>query len=137
MRFFSKAKDGGPASPVDAYFLFEIKWLGSVALLKFNKGGRGAFHTHAFNALTWFIKGDIIEQTLETEPGAAITAYSSRAYTRSLLPKFTPRTQCHRVFAHKTSWVFTIRGPWAKRWTEVSPQGELTTFESGRKVVGN
>jgi hypothetical protein len=28
-----KAKDGGPESPVDADFLFEIKSLGSVALM--------------------------------------------------------------------------------------------------------
>ena len=43
-RFFSKAKDGGKDSPVDGYFLIEIKWLFSVVLLKFNKGHRDNCH---------------------------------------------------------------------------------------------
>jgi len=47
MRLFQKAKDGGPESPVDGYFLIEIKSLFSIALLKFNNGGRENYHTHA------------------------------------------------------------------------------------------
>ena len=56
MRALSKTKDGGPKSSV------EIKSIGSIALLKFNKGGRKEFHTHAFNALTWFIAGSLKEE---------------------------------------------------------------------------
>ena len=56
MKLFSKCKDGGKESPVDGYFLIECKGLFSVALLKFNKGGREAYHTHAFDAYTWFLK---------------------------------------------------------------------------------
>ena len=62
MRALSKTKDGGPKSSVEAYFLFEIKSIGSIALLKFNKGGRKEFHTHAFNALTWFIASSLKEE---------------------------------------------------------------------------
>ncbi|GAG37360.1 unnamed protein product, partial [marine sediment metagenome] len=113
MRFFSKTKDGGPNSPVDAYFLFEIKWLGSVALLKFNEGGRKAYHTHAFHALTWFIKGLMFEE----EYGVGYTHYK-----RSIFPKVTPRSKNHRVVSHGTSWAFTIRGPWHKYWTETTVQ---------------
>ena len=36
MKLLNKAKDGGSESPVDAYFLFENKHVGSIALLKFN-----------------------------------------------------------------------------------------------------
>ena len=64
MRFFSKVKDGGPESTVDAYFLIEIKNWFSIALLKLHKCSRENYHSHAFNALTWFIKGDMVEHRI-------------------------------------------------------------------------
>lgn len=125
MRFFQKTKDGGPESPVDAYFLIEIKSLFSIALLKFNEGGREAFHTHAFNAFTWFISGDMFE---EQKDGTI------KKYHRSILPKITKRSNNHRVIAKENSWAFTIRGPWVDVWTEDTD--EKTTFLThGRKVV--
>lgn len=125
MRLLSKTKDGGPDSPVDAYFLFEIKNVCSLALLRFNVGGREAFHTHAFTALTWFICGDMYEETYE----GVVTKYS-----RSLLPKITKKGKNHRVRANKTSWCITIRGPWSCYWTE-DVKGVTTTFTHGRTVV--
>lgn len=125
MRLFQKAKDGGPESPVDAYFLFEIKSLMSVAILKFNQGSREAFHTHAFHALTWFIKGDLVEEDINGE---------YHIYERSLLPKVTKRSKNHRVIADKDSWCLTIRGPWCKVWTEDTDE-KTTVLTHGRKIV--
>ena len=65
MRILQKTKDGGKESTVDAYFLIELKGWFSVALLKFNKGSRVNYHSHAFDALTWFIKGDMVEFFLD------------------------------------------------------------------------
>lgn len=127
MKFLSKAKDGGLASPVDAYFLVEIKGLFSIALLKFNKGGREAFHTHAFDALTWFLCGDLVEEDISG---------TRTRYRRSFLPKVTPKSSNHRVTADRDSWCFTIRGPWCDEWTEYSPcTGYTTTFTHGRAVL--
>jgi hypothetical protein len=125
MRFLSKTKDGGSNSPVDAYFLFEIKWLGSIALLKFNKGGREEFHNHAFHALTWFLKGHLLEQDADL---------SLKEYTRSWFPKITKKSKLHRVKALRDSWCLTIRGPWEKTWYEYC-DGKKTTFTHGRKIV--
>lgn len=125
MKFFTKVKDGGPESPVDAYFLFEIKSLMSVAILKFNKGSREAFHTHAFNALTWYIKGDLVEEDINGE---------FHIYERGILPKVTKRSKNHRVIALADSWCFTIRGPWSKTWTEDTDE-KTTVLTHGRKVV--
>lgn len=125
MRIFQKAKDGGPESPVDAYFLFEFKSFGSVALLKFNQGSREAFHTHAFNAYTWFLSGDLIEEDFDG---------NFKKYQRSIFPKVTPREHNHRVHARKTSWCLTIRGPWSSTWTE-DHKGKTTTLTHGRKIV--
>lgn len=126
MRFFEKAKDGGAHSNVDAYFLIEIKSLFSIALLKFNKGTRENFHNHAFNAWTWFIKGDLVEETPISRP---------KNYRRSLLPKVTKKENMHRVIALKDSWAITLRGPWSRTWKELTPQGKTITLTHGRKVI--
>lgn len=126
MRIFSKTKDGGPGSPVTAFFLFEFKKFGSVALLRFNQGGRESFHTHAFKAWTWFLTGSMVEEKIVGE---------FKPYQRSLFPKHTPRENNHRVLALTTSWCFTIRGPWVDEWTEDHPKtGERTVFTHGRVV---
>lgn len=130
MKFFKRSKDGGPESPVDAFFLFEIKSIGSIALLRFNKGDREAFHTHAFNALTWFIRGDLVEESLNTE----YNYKNYHFYRRSLLPKITRREKNHRVYAYSTSWCLTIRGPWAKTWTE-DDETHHTVLTHGRKII--
>ncbi len=125
MRLFQKAKDGGPNSPVDAYFLFELKSFMSVAILKFNKGSREAFHTHAFDAFTWFIKGDLVEEDINGE---------FHIYERHLFPKVTRKSKNHRVFAMADSWCFTIRGPWSKTWTEDTEE-KTTVLTHGRKII--
>lgn len=125
MKILKWSKDGGPESPVDAFFIVEIKSLFSVALLRFNKGGREAFHTHAFNAWTWFISGDLVEQDINGE---------FLIYERSIIPKITRRTKNHRVIADKTSWCFTIRGPWSDTWTE-DTETHHTVLTHGRRIV--
>lgn len=125
MRILQKTKDGGPDSPVDAYFLFEVKSLGSIALLKFNKGSREAFHTHAFNAFTWFLKGDMLEEDISGE---------TKQYQRKLFPKFTSKEKNHRVIAKEDSWCLTVRGPWEKVWTE-DTEHHTTVLTHGRVVV--
>ena len=125
--FLNKTKDGGKTSPVDAYFLFEIKGLCSVALLKFNKGGREDFHSHAFNALTWFITGDLTEQGIDG---------TLKKYKRSILPKFTSKSNCHKVIARKDSWCFTLRGSWEEEWYEINnSKTEKTVLTNNRKIV--
>jgi hypothetical protein len=130
MRIFYKGKDGGPQSPVTGYWLIEIKGLFSIVLLKFNQGCREAFHNHAFNALTWFIKGDLLEERLDESKNK--TTFT--AYKRSIIPKITKRDNFHRVWAQKTSWCLSIRGPWSKTWNEYK-DGKLTTLTHGRKII--
>ena len=122
----NKAKDGGKDSPVDAYFLFEIKGLCSIALLKFNKGCREDYHNHAFNALTWFIKGDLTEEKVDG---------SVKKYKRSFVPKLTTKNNCHRVIAHKDSWCFTIRGRWENTWYELNESKDLKTFLTNHRQI--
>jgi hypothetical protein len=125
MKFFKRSKDGGPDSPVDAFFIIEIKSLFTIAILRFNCGGREAFHTHAFNALTWFIWGDLVEEDINGE---------FYIYKRSIFPKITRRSKNHRVYAYSDSWCFTLRGPWSSTWTEDDTKYH-TVLTHGRKIV--
>lgn len=124
MRFLEKVKDGGTDSNVDAYVLIEIKSAFSIMLLKFNKGCRQAFHTHAFDAFTMMLSGDMIEEFPDMK---------GRPYKRGKW-KYTPKGLLHRVRAFKDSWAFTVRGPWDDTWTELERNIE-TTFTHGRKVL--
>lgn len=128
MKFFSSGTDGGDKSGVTGFWLFEIKWLFSIALLRFAKGTRENYHSHAFNALTWFISGKVEEQHLNKEP---------MYWTPSLKPKYTPRSTFHRVNALEDTWAFTIRGPWSKTWYEYDPHDEkYIELKSGREIIG-
>ena len=127
MLFFNKRKDGGSKSNVDGYFLIELKSLFSVAVLKFNEGAREEFHSHAFDALTWFVKGDLTEEDVD---GSLYT------YRKSFIPKLTPKNKVHRVIANKDSWCFTLRGKWVEKWFEITSDKKIkVNFTHGRKVV--
>lgn len=131
MKFMSKAKDGGAESTVTGYWLVEIKSLFSVVLLRFDKGSRDAYHSHAFHALTWFLKGCVTEHVI-VSPGHL----QDRVWKPSLRPKWTPRSCFHKVFAKETTWALSFRGPWKKTWHEYLPSTDtLRTLTHGRRIV--
>jgi len=127
MKLFSYAKDGGNNSNVDGFWLIEIKSLFSIVILKFNRGSREAFHSHAFNALTWWLKGRVTEHHLTEK---------SKEWHPSFLPKFTPRNCFHKVFANEDTYAISFRGPWQDKWQEYHPkEKKFITLTHGRKVV--
>jgi hypothetical protein len=129
MRLFTKCKDGGPESTVTAYVLFEIKRFASVLLLRFDGDSREAYHDHAFNALSWLLRGKLVETTLGIDAGITY-------YTPSASPIVTLRDRFHRVDSIGRSWVLSFRGPWSKTWHEIDlRRNTYTTLTNGRKVV--
>ncbi len=60
-RLLYNKPDGGKDSGVTAYFLIEWKILFSIGILHFQEGSREAFHNHAFNAITFWLSGDVTE----------------------------------------------------------------------------
>jgi hypothetical protein len=127
MRFLQVRKDGGPKSGVTGFFVIEIKSLFSVVLLKFERDYREEFHSHAFNALTWWIYGSVIELHKD---GRAL------GWRPSILPKWTPRSCFHKIIPMKTAYAFSIRGPWSNKWYEYNPiSKETTTLTNGREIV--
>ncbi len=130
MKLFYYGKDGGPESTVKGFWLIEIKSLFSIALLRFGHGGRNSYHSHAFNCISWLIKGNLLEHL--------IYGWGNRKlYKPSLKPIITKRSTFHRVYSSGTSWVLTFRGPWSKTWEEYNPElKKYTTLSHGRHPVG-
>lgn len=127
MRFLCKRKDGGVDSKVTGYWLLEVKTLFSIVLLRFNEGSREVFHSHAFNALTWFLTGEVEETHLS---GEILT------WKPSWLPKFTSRNCFHKVYGKRTTWALSLRGPWKNTWKEFSnTTSQYTVLTHGRKKV--
>jgi quercetin dioxygenase-like cupin family protein len=124
MRFFQRSHDGGKDSGVTGYFLIEIKSLFSIVLLRFSKGTREAYHDHAFNAFTIWLKGNVIEHALN----------GGRQLWKGGQFKYTPRNCFHKIEALETTWALTFRGPWAKTWREYK-EAMLITYSHGRKIV--
>jgi hypothetical protein len=128
VKLMSYGKDGGKASTVWGFWFVEIKSLFSIVLLCFEPGSREAYHTHSFNALTWFLTGEVDEHHKD---GGIIRWYPS------FIPKFTSRSCFHKVFAHKKTYALSVRGPWVKTWKEFLPnENKLITLTNGRLVVG-
>lgn len=125
---FTVRKDGGIESHVTGYWLFEVKWLCSVVLLRFGHGSRESFHSHAFDAVSWvFGPGELREYMIEGPVNE---------YRRSWRPVLTFRETFHRVFSYGTTWVLSFRGPWTRQWREYDPRTRrILTLEHGRRVV--
>lgn len=128
-RLFYKKPDGGKESGVTGYFLIEWKILFSIGLLHFKKGSREAYHTHAFNALTWWIKGKVSELHYNKPE-------NNKDFKRSLKPKYTTRDCFHKVLSHENTWALTFRGPWSNIWKEFRERSnKMITLTHGRKEL--
>ena len=125
-RFFYTKPDGGLDSGVTGYFLVEWKPFFSIGLLHFKKGSREAFHSHAFNAITFWVKGNVTEVKYPTNATARFSA--------GLKPKYTPRENFHKVIADVDTYALTFRGPWLDYWYEFK-QGNRLILTHGRKVI--
>lgn len=127
MKFLKLMKDGGPLSRVTGFFIVEMKSLFSVVVLHFAPGSREAYHTHAFNAVSWVLRGKLLEHDI---------GGSSRVYARSFKPVFTSRSKFHKVESIGHTWAITFRGPWVDRWLEWIPaEHRKLMLTHGRRVV--
>jgi hypothetical protein len=138
MKFFEWAKDGGPESHVTGFFLVEIKSLFSIVILHFDKGTREAFHSHAFNAITLWLRGTVNEVVLLTRPTLLGTEGKLRVVPwHAGQFKYTSRKLEHKVVAPtEGAWALSVRGPWVNTWKEFLPGvKKYITLTHGRKIV--
>lgn len=128
MKILWNAKDGGPESRVWCWGI-ESKRFGSILLMRFARGSREAFHTHAFHAISWVLKGGLME--------AIRGAKRFNFYFPSLKPVITRRETFHQVVGlDANNYVFSLRGPWVDRWREHLPDTKRDiTLTHGRKEI--
>lgn len=127
MRIFTTHYDGGADSGVTGYYLIECKMLFSILFLKFEPNHRENLHSHAFNAMTWWLKGEAKESFKDK---------TSIIWKPSFIPKFTSKHNLHKYSVNKTSWALTFRGPWSKTWKEYNPTlKKYIILTHGRKVL--
>jgi len=128
MRFLFSRHDGGPDSGVTGFWLLEWKAGVSVVLLRFEPGSRReVFHSHAFAALTWWLRGEVDELHAD---GRRLR------WAPSLRPKWTPRSCCHRILPRRRSGALSVRGPWKRTWLEYhAGRDETRRLTNGRRVV--
>lgn len=124
-KLFCIKSDGGKDSGVTAFFLIEWKILFSIGILHFKKGTREAFHSHAFNAITWWLTGRVTEIKIDG---------TEKEYGPALKPKLTTRDNFHKVKAHKDTYALTLRGPWQDTWQEFK-NNLFVTLTHGRKQI--
>jgi hypothetical protein len=134
MKLFKKLKDGGSESTVVGYFLIEAKKLFSIVLLHFQDGSRDAYHSHAFNTISWVLRGQLTENRL-VNPYRLDDKTNVTVYRPSLKPIFTSRDNYHKVVSAGDTWVISFRGPWADMWQEIYPGGGWVTLTHGREIL--
>jgi hypothetical protein len=128
MKFLHFGKDGGLFSTVWGFWLVELKRLFSIVLLVFEPGSRDAYHDHAFDAISWVLRGELHEEHLAT--GRVVI------HRPSWRPIITRRSTFHKVVSVGRTWVFSLRGPWTATWHEYEPRDDrFTTLAEGRNIV--
>lgn len=143
MKFLDVTKDGGPDSTVWAHWLIEIKGLFSIVFLRFEDGSRDAYHSHAFNSISWVLRGFLIETFFPRcvkegrckEITEACSPLVHLCHFPSVFPVVTRRSTTHKVTSEGRTWVLSLRGPWSKEWREILPDGKVVTLTHGRKEV--
>lgn len=94
--------------------ILEYKKLFSIKLFNFHRseGLQDRFHTHAFNAYSFLLKGDYTEEVLENNK---IVKYL-RSRSKTL---FIPKDSYHRITRSKGCVTLLITGPWGETFKEL------------------
>lgn len=141
MRLFSLTKDGGAESRVWAYNVIESKRFGSIMFLRFEHGSREAFHSRAFNSVSWVLRGGGLVEEFHpdspeyTEGTAGPGALCFRVHLPSWRPVLTFRDTYHKVASSGRTWVLTFRGPWAPTWRDQAVGEPERVLTHGRREV--
>ncbi len=94
--------------------ILEWKPLFSLKLFHFHEtdGCQDRFHTHAFNAFSFLLKGDYTEEVICN----GVIMRRRRSHKRLL---FIPKNQYHRITRSKGCWTLLLTGPWGSEFKEL------------------
>jgi hypothetical protein len=117
MIFFKKKRVELGEGQVTQYTVFESKRLFSLIFYRWGTIDQVRFHTHAFGAVAFLLRGWYWEKV--RFGGTTMTNFVNVP----LVPRFLPRNYCHAIENSKPGTItMVIAGPWQKTWWEYFPK---------------
>ena len=136
IKMFSKKEVALGKGSVTQYTLFECKWLFSIIFYKWNTVDQIRFHTHAFAAVAFLLRGWYEEKVI-TYNDVGLQFTTQKTVNQWLKPRYLPRNYCHSIgYALPSTITMVLCGPWQKTWKEFFPDSKKwVTYTWGRKVI--
>lgn len=116
---------------INAYTIFEHKKLFSIIIYHWKTIRQNRFHSHAFAALAFLLKGSYTEERI-------VNGKVEKNVIKDILkPRYLPRNYTHRILEAKPkTWTIVFTGPWIKHWYEYFQDTKTwIKYAWGRKVI--
>lgn len=115
---------------ITRFTLVELKFIGGIILNIFNTTTQDRFHTHAFPALSFMLKGFYNENILHP---------NGKIEKRKIIPgiRYIPTYCNHQILdSSRNAISITIMGPWGYSWSETNAE-KLNTriYTWGRRRI--
>lgn len=116
-----------------SYALFEWKLLFSVIIYNWKTIRQNRFHSHAFPAIAFLLKGEYVEEVYKD--GKIITKVVGK--DQRFKPRYLPRHYTHRILKAKPqTYTIVFTGPWTRYWYEwFEDTNTWVKYTWGRRVV--
>jgi len=126
--FFKKSEVALGEGSVTQYIVFENKHFLSLIFYRWNTIDQVRFHTHAFGAVAFLLKGWYWEKVMFND------IEMTNFVNVPLVPRYLPKNYCHAVGNAKPGTLtMVIAGPWQKTWKEYFPDTKSwVTYTWGR-----
>jgi hypothetical protein len=113
---------------IKRFTIIEIKHVGGIIVNIFNTEAQDRFHSHAFSAFSWMIRGhyyeDVIDRRFEV-----VTKKIEKS-------RFIPKNYIHKITqSSPNAMSVTFEGPWDSTWNEYFDDGRIRTYSWGRKII--
>lgn len=114
-----------------AYTLFEWKYLFSIIIYHWKTIKQNRFHSHAFPAYAFLLKGKYVEEVYKKG------IIKQKTVNQWLKPRWLPRNYTHRILkADPGTYTIIFTGRWIKYWYEYFDDSNTwAKYNWGRKVV--
>lgn len=115
------------------YTLIEIKWLFSIYFHQIKTFEQDRFHTHAFNAHVFILRGGYKD---EIKDGVGIGVKSKIVEFKAGNYRYIPRLLNHKLLKAKENTVsLLITSSYSNLWTEETDEGILRILTKGRTPI--
>ncbi len=131
--FFKKSNVCLGKGTVTQYILIENKHFFSIIFYKWNTISQSRFHSHAFNAVAFLIKGFYWEKIIFDESCTEV----DNVINVPLVPRFLPKNYIHSIGYSKPNTItMLISGKWDENWHEYFPDSKKwVRYGWGRVVI--